>query len=132
MPTPTAAAAFAPVSATKYNQVVSDLTDSGWIAPVLQGTWVNSGAPDASAGYRLLNEFVKVQGTVKSGAVAGGTVIFILPAGYRPLSRLRFTSLANGVVFTIFVLSTGEVELGGTVASTASVNLDPIIFPAEQ
>ena len=56
-----------------------------WSTPTLLNSWVNYGGGLAPARYKK-DKFgvVWVQGMIKSGTTTGGTVIFNLPAGYRP------------------------------------------------
>ena len=57
-------------------------------APTLLSGWVNYGEGFAAAGYyKGPDNRVHLQGLIKSGTVADGTVIFTLPEGFRPLQK---------------------------------------------
>ena len=66
-------------------------------APTLLSGWVNYGYGFASAGYcKGPDNRVHLQGVIKSGAVADGTVIFTLPEGFRPLQKETFIVFISG------------------------------------
>ena len=66
-------------------------------APTLLSGWVNYGDGFASAGYyKGPDNRVHLQGLIKSGAVADGTVIFTLPEGFRPLQKEIFIVFISG------------------------------------
>ena len=79
---------------------------SGWslisgtpvtFAPTLLSGWVNYGDVFAAAGYcKGPDNRVHLQGLIKSGTVADGTVIFLLPEGFRPLQKEIFIVFISG------------------------------------
>lgn len=77
--------------------------------PVFQGTWVNyGGGYDEANYYKDPWERVFVSGLVKLGTI--GNVAFVLPAGYRPRSRMIFVGLDGlGAGVRLDVLATGDV-----------------------
>lgn len=66
-------------------------------APTLLSGWVNYGDGFAAAGYHKgPDNRVHLQGLIKSGTVADGTVIFTLPEGFRPLQKEIFIVFISG------------------------------------
>ena len=66
-------------------------------APTLLSGWVNYGDGFAAAGYyKGPDNRVHLQGLIKSGTVADGTVIFTLPVGFRPLQKEIFIVFISG------------------------------------
>ena len=66
-------------------------------APTLLSGWVNYGDSFAAAGYyKGPDNRVHLQGLIKSGTVADGTVIFTLPQGFRPLKKEMFIVFISG------------------------------------
>jgi hypothetical protein len=91
------------------------------------GTWVNYEAGYEAAGY-YKDPFgrVHIAGVVKNGV--SGSVIFNLPAGYRPKGREQFVSWADGAPLRIDVAANGDViHFAGGVGF---VSLSPIDFRA--
>lgn len=72
---------------------------------------------------------VILKGSVKSGS--GGSAIFNLPAGYRPLLRLYFACQDNGVSMPVSVRSNGNVVCDAAVVAT-KLSLGGVRFRAEQ
>ena len=99
--------------------------DTGWITPALASGWSH---PDArTAQYR------KVAGRVymRGWAAGGSGVIFTLPDGFRPESRVvndhHFPVIANASMGGVWVTgTTGAVTFG--FGSNAWVDLSPISF----
>lgn len=87
--------------------------DTAWIAPTLLNAWANYGAPHAFAGYRKIDDTVRLRGLVGAGA---GT-IFTLPVGYRPTADLVFVVDTNSGHGRCDITSNGNVTYvsGGTV-----------------
>ncbi len=93
-----------------------------WIAPTLQGTWVNYDANTYNpAGYAKGNRNrIFLRGLVKLGAFASSfSNIFVLPSGYRPLRN------------EIFIVSASPLG-GGTWANTQVRPARVDIFPNGQ
>ena len=66
-------------------------------APTLLSGWVNYGDGFAAAGYcKGPDNRVHLQGLIKSGTVADGTVIFTLPEVFRPLQQEIFIVFISG------------------------------------
>lgn len=103
-----------------------------WIAPTLLNGWQNYGSILNSAGYwKDSYGVVHLRGVVKSGTA--GTIIFVLPSGYRPTARELFPSLSgdsggNTVLGRVDISSLGEIyHYGG---GTAFLTLDGMSFRA--
>lgn len=74
------------------------LADSGWQNAALQNSWGSYANGYAVPGYRKVGSQVFLRGACKSGVNSSGTVIFTLPAGYRPANNLfLLASQFNGV-----------------------------------
>ena len=97
-----------------------------YIAPTLINSWANLGSGFQAAGYfKDADGIVHLAGMVTGG---GNTSVFVLPAGYRPLTKHRFVVLANGALGYV------DVQAGGNVFFTTGspwVSLDGISFLAE-
>lgn len=98
-----------------------------WIAPALLNSWVQQ-ANYAPIGYRKdPNNIVHLRGNLTGGAA--NTVIFTLPAGYRPASFLTFSALGAGGSVWIEVRPNGQVF---TVTAPSNLTaLNGISFKAE-
>lgn len=91
-------------------------------------SWVNYSGSDAAAAYmKDLSGFVHLKGTVKSGTL--NSVIFTLPAGYRPQEYENFAVVCNGAFGVINIAPSGDVKMqaGG---SNAYITLSGITFRA--
>ena len=100
-------------------------------APTLLSGWVNYGDHWAAAGYyKGSDNRVHLQGLIKSGTVADGTVIFTLPQGFRPKQTQMFIIFISGGGY-------GRVDVnesGSVVANTVNAtytSLSGISFLAE-
>ena len=99
-------------------------------------TWYNStgyGIPQ----YTKQDGIVTVKGLMKSGTTTNGTVIAILPEGYRPIRKMIFPALGaatagNGGHTRIDVSAAGEIKIEGGIAASNYLSLDSISFIAEQ
>lgn len=102
-----------------------------WAAPTLQNSWVNFGAPYANAGYKRHHGIVLLRGVIKSGTLTSGTLLFTLPAGFRPASTLRTLVLSSTTPTVVDISNNGEVRFSGAAPSSASLSLDTVRFLAE-
>lgn len=110
---------------------VAAIGDTGWIVPALLNSWVAFGAPYAAAAhYRRINGVVYLAGLIKNGVTTSGTVLFNLPAGFRPLAQLYRITGSAGALAVIEVKANGDVI--ATSSSSGSLVLDVVPFPAEQ
>ena len=99
-----------------------------WVAPTLLNGWVNFGAAQV-AGYWLdALGVVHLRGLIKSGTV--NTVIFTLPAGYRPTALSLFSVVSNTgaalVASRLDVATTGDVTL--VTGGNTFLSLDGVSF----
>jgi hypothetical protein len=98
--------------------------------PTLLNSWVNRGGGFTSAGYWKDNfGVVHLVGTVTGGTA--NTVVFTLPAGYRPAENVEFavTSLSGATPIAygeIYVESNGDVSVN--IGSTTNLSLNGISF----
>lgn len=111
-------------------ELVLNTPPSAWAVPALLNGWVPFGvAGYINPRYRKINGIVYVQGLAKSGATAPGTVIFNLPAGFRPSGKLQIVTCSN----SIFALL--EVAANGDYTAAVAVNANNLnlgfSFPAE-
>lgn len=98
-----------------------------YTAPTLINLWANLGSGFQEAGYyKDADGLVHLAGMVTGG---GLTSMFVLPTGFRPLTKHRFAVLANGALGYVDILADGNVTL---VAGAPWVSLDGISFLAEQ
>lgn len=105
---------------------------TAWTAPTLLNSWVNFGTTFQVAGYRKVGDVVALRGMIKNGTVAGLTVLFTLPSGFRPPADLifataGFTSSGKDVV-RVDVDSSGNVKLGGALDGANYLSLSNIQF----
>lgn len=116
-------------------QVALQQTYPSFTAATLQGSWVNFGSPQMTAGYyKDALGFVHLRGTIKGGAA--GSNIMTLPAGCRSTSRLHLpcvaTSSSDGFG-SVMIPASGDANNGYLVAGvvgTIALSLDGIVFPA--
>lgn len=124
----TTAKTSAVAAINELNSGKANKTQEAFIAPTLLNGWVNFGAGFAAAGYMKDQfGFVHLKGMVKSGTV--GTVIFTLPAGYRPAETQIFIVQSNNgadVLARIDISNNGNVTL--TSGGTTWVALNGITF----
>ena len=98
-----------------------------WIAPTLQGLWINYGAPHENAGYyKDALGIVHLKGLIRNGT----GLMFTLPVGYRPAEYNIFPAWSAGGFARIDVESNGDVIR--SAGSGVSYSLANITFRAEQ
>jgi hypothetical protein len=105
------------------------IDQEAWQVPLLVNGWINYGFGFApSAYYKDKEGRIHLQGLISGGTTAAGTLLFVLPPGYRPVAGiLMFTVNSAGSPGRIDVLPNGEVKL--MQASTSSyLNLTGISF----
>lgn len=100
-----------------------------WADLVLENSWV-----EFSSSYFLPqftktnNGFVVLRGRIKSGTTTGGTVMFNLPAGFRPELIVTIDTVSNNAIATFHIEPNGDATI--QTGSNASFALDNIQFPA--
>ncbi|QWP77475.1 hypothetical protein J5226_03460 [Lysobacter sp. K5869] len=111
---------------------LADTRKGAWVAPSLNAPWTNFGDVFAPAGYRKDGNRVQLRGVVKGGA--GGTVVFVLPAAFRPSAQLIMTTLSDaGAPTRIDVRANGEVFVGlPPSAQVAWLTLGSITYCTDQ
>jgi hypothetical protein len=106
-------------------------SDTAWIAPTMGNSWVNFGSTWETAAYMRKGGVVYIRGLIKGGTVATGTVIFTLPAGFRPAGDTHFDVSTNGLHGEMNVYADGRVATNVGITTTW-VSLRGLIFPADQ
>lgn len=104
--------------------------------PAFQNSWANVAGQYATAAFRKdpLGK-VQLRGALKSGAST--TTAFTLPVGYRPANTQQFfvsqgSQAASGYTSVIVeVASTGTVSIYTNGASTAYIDLGPVVFDTD-
>ena len=98
-----------------------------WQTPALANGWVAYDTTyNSPQFYKDSLGYVHIKGMIKSGTSA---VMFVLPAGYRPIKRYLFAGVSNNAVARIDVENNGIVS--GIVYNNVWVSLDNINFRAE-
>ncbi|HKX79579.1 MAG TPA: hypothetical protein VJM34_13760 [Novosphingobium sp.] len=110
---------------------VAELRKGSWQAPMLNAPWVNYGDVFATAGYRRDGGRVQLRGLVKAGA--GGTAIFVLPAGFRPPAQQIFTAVSDSSApARIDVKANGEILVSQPSAGVLGwLSLDGVTYFVE-
>lgn len=97
-----------------------------WFTPTLQNSWANL-AGFTPAGYmKDENGIVRLRGVVASGS-ASTAVVFTLPQGFRPATRVMGIGVSAGAFVRVDVQTDGTVFIA-TGGSTTSLSLDSISF----
>jgi hypothetical protein len=102
-------------------------TTTAWAAPTLLNSWANFGSGHAEAAYRIIDGIVYLRGTISGGTATAGTVLFTLPTGFRPASRLLFATISSTALGRVDVLANGDVEI--RLGSSTFLVLNGISFP---
>ena len=88
---------FSASGVSSWVKVQNEIPKPVTFAPTLLSGWVNYGDGFAAAGYHKgPDNRVHLQGLIKSGTVADGTVIFTLPQGFRPKQKEIFIIFISG------------------------------------
>ncbi|MFC4387526.1 phage tail spike protein [Gracilibacillus marinus] len=98
--------------------------------PLYNG-WKHIGNPFLTPSYwKDSMGVVRLHGTIDGGNASNGTLISILPVGYRPAGTEIYTTTSNNAYCRVDVLANGEVRVqrGG---SSAFIALSNISFKAE-
>lgn len=99
----------------------------------LSSSWVAFGAPYATPGARLENGMVHLEGSIKSGTMTAGTILAIVPYGWRPTGQHRFIipcPTSTGGVADVYVVENGNLMLATAITANILLSLDGIRFPA--
>ncbi|WP_163853960.1 hypothetical protein [Paenibacillus elgii] len=107
-----------------------------WITPTLLNGWVSEGSGYSIPGY-YIDQFgiVHLSGVIRSGVTSTFTVLFYLPARYRPKNRLNlaiftFDGSSTGIC-SLHIEADGAVKIG-SINCKQYISLDGISFLAEQ
>ena len=111
--------------AAATQEVLRDITGEG----LFQNGWVNFGGGFHGGNYhKSIDGYITVRGMITGGAIAANTVLFNLPAGYRPTAILLFNLQTSGGVARIDVMPDGNVRLGAAIANNGWLSLTGICF----
>lgn len=128
--------AFGKVSEKDCMEIAMDVDLTGEFVqeerqtPILKNSWVNYGDNYESASYWIDKcGVVHIAGIIKSGATAAETVIFNLPAGYRPRLSEKFFAVSLDTICVIDVYSSGDVVIKSG-ANSGWLSLSGINFRA--
>jgi hypothetical protein len=123
--------AYAMNPARVKEAILAAITPGAWLSPTLLNSWVNYGAPFETAGYRKTpTGEVQLRGMIKNGTTTNGTVLFTLPAGYRPANTRAFPSVQGGnASCRIDVSAAGDVTIQ-TVTNANLLVLEAVRFDA--
>lgn len=118
--------AFLPTIYGASTTTPASIFQESWIAPSFTAGWGNIGTGLMTAGYyKNAAGQVHLRGVVvRSSGVA--TIIFNLPAAYRPSLACQYAVSSNSAFAQVDVGSSGNVVL--SAGSVASVSLDGITF----
>lgn len=93
--------------------------------PSLSNSWANLGGGYSTAGVTFYNGRVELRGVVTGGTL--NTVIFNIPAAWRPPGHMVFPAFANNTMCWIFINSNGDVsQLAGS--TNVNVSLDGVSY----
>lgn len=105
------------------------VTVEEWNAVSFQNGWTNWGAPYAECEYILdANGWVNIQGVAAPGTTANGTVVFTLPAGYRPSASHQFHPY-GATAFIFEVQADGDCVIVNHPGGGAALSISGIRFP---
>jgi hypothetical protein len=109
------------------NPIVLD--GEGWNTPTLLNGWVNYGGSFHEARYRKLpSGLVEVRGLIKDGTTTSLTVLFNLPAGYRPAAQLIFATLNSSNLGRMDVTAGGDVVFVAPSSSSGWFSVNCCFF----
>lgn len=143
---PSRSSGFSGLAANGTGTLVKGTTPSSFLSvtsmyyPAGAGSWTNMTPLGASwqahpsgsvpAYTKGTDNLVTLKGLVRLGTATAGTVIFTLPAGFRPAERILVPNISNQAVGRIDIRTNGQItfELG----SNTWFSFDGISFIAEQ
>jgi hypothetical protein len=114
--------------------VYRNSADETWHAASLQNGWTNRGGSDVPMQYRKVASppnTVEIVGYINAGTQTDGTVLFNLPAGYRPAHNQPFVASTNTVVsgrMCLFTVNTnGDCTVSFLGASAANLGIHALV-----
>jgi len=96
-------------------------------SPILENGWSNyNPVTHTPAGYyKTQDGIVHLEGLIKDGTTTSDTLLFTLPAGYRPYLSHSFATICSGPgVAQLVVNDDGTVRLGGLTGTNGFLQLD--------
>lgn len=92
---------------------VAGVIGDEWKQLGLLNGWVHATENSLTKYFKTDDNIVHLQIAMKDGTPNGGTVIGVLPIGYRPNQSIRFTVLdvTNGVLRHLYITSTGNIAI---------------------
>jgi hypothetical protein len=94
---------------------------SEWITPTMLNGWVNVGGLAQTVGYyKDGNGIVRIKGIIKMGTALAGTVLFMLPEGYRPEGNITVVGVSNADSTYITPI---DIQVGGAVTISTEAAL---------
>lgn len=102
-----------------------------WFRPTFQNSWVDYDTTTFGPVWYGKDKtgIVHVMGIIKNGTTTAATILFNLPAGYRPAIQALINGLTNDVIHRCDVKTNGDVILG-IAGNAAYVSLNNIQFVA--
>lgn len=108
--------------------LLGELLQESKIAPTLLNSWQNYGAAYESATYwKDKCNVVHISGMIKGGTVSDGTVLFVLPVGYRPRTPEKFITVSVNAICILDIYANGNVTIRAG-ANTSWLSLSGISF----
>ena len=102
-----------------------DATTDTWNTATLENSWVAYGSGRDTAKYILDSDgYVHLKGTVKNGTI--GTVVFTLPAAYRP-AYWKIFPVVTGAAFGYCLIATNG-QVTAAAGSNSDFTFDGMIF----
>jgi hypothetical protein len=90
--------------------LLGQIEEEGWTDATLQNSWAHYGSPFANAGfYKDKQGVVHLRGVIRNGVTTTNTVLFTLPAGYRPPTRKLIATQSNGSEARFDIATNGDV-----------------------
>ena len=109
------------------------------VIPTIQTATLVNGWIDYASGlttttyFKTVEEIVHLRGTIKSGTTSNPTLLFVLPAGYRPASHVFTIAIASNTTLSAFVqinvMTDGSVYLLENNGYNTWLSLTSVIFP---
>lgn len=118
---------------TKISTALAGIVNEARKSPTLLNSWVNYSADYTGASYwKDANGIVHLTGVIKDGVVTKGTIVFTLPAGYRPFaSEIMTVQNGDNAFRRLDILANGNVTLNGQGFTNGWLSLTNISFKAE-
>jgi hypothetical protein len=94
------------------------IVGGGGALPAFQNSWANVGAPKMTMRFtKTATGLVLVQGAVVNTITGWNTVVFTLPAGYRPLTQVRHAAVAWDATGNTYRLANWQIDATGNVTA---------------